>query len=44
MRQDSPLKYWKFSPNDAKVIDKFEKQLNDEAKSYRIIIQKIEVL
>lgn len=24
MRQDSPLKYWKFSPNDSKVIDKFE--------------------
>lgn len=24
LRQDSPLKYWKFSPNDAKVIDKFE--------------------
>lgn len=24
IRQDSPLKYWKFSPNDAKVIDKFE--------------------
>ncbi len=24
MRQDSPLKYWKFSPNDAKVIDKYE--------------------
>ena len=23
-RQDSPLKYWKFSPNDAQVIDKFE--------------------
>lgn len=23
-RQNSPLKYWKFSPNDAKVIDKFE--------------------
>ncbi len=24
MRQDSPLKYWKFSPNDAKVIDKWD--------------------
>lgn len=24
IRQNSPLKYWKFSPNDAKVIDKFE--------------------
>ena len=24
IRQESPLKYWKFSPNDAKVIDKFE--------------------
>jgi hypothetical protein len=24
LRQDSPLKYWKFSPNDAKVIDKYE--------------------
>ena len=24
LRQDSPLKYWKFSPNDAKVIDQFE--------------------
>jgi polyphosphate kinase 2 len=24
IRQDSPLKYWKFSPNDAKVIDKYE--------------------
>jgi polyphosphate kinase 2 len=24
LRQDSPLKYWKFSPNDAKVVDKFE--------------------
>lgn len=23
-RQESPLKYWKFSPNDAKVVDKFE--------------------
>lgn len=23
-RQDSPLKYWKFSENDSKVIDKFE--------------------
>jgi polyphosphate kinase 2 len=25
IRQESPLKYWKFSPNDAKVVDKFEK-------------------
>jgi len=24
MRQTSPLKYWKFSPNDAKVIDKWD--------------------
>jgi len=24
MRQKSPLKYWKFSPNDAKVLDKWE--------------------
>jgi polyphosphate kinase 2 len=24
LRQQSPLKYWKFSPNDAKVIDKWE--------------------
>jgi polyphosphate kinase 2 len=24
LRQASPLKYWKFSPNDAKVIDKWE--------------------
>lgn len=24
LRQESPLKYWKFSPNDAKVIDKWE--------------------
>jgi len=24
LRQDSRLKYWKFSPNDAKVIDQFE--------------------
>lgn len=24
IRQNSPLKYWKFSPNDAKVIDKYE--------------------
>src|SRR5574343_568675 len=24
LRQNSPLKYWKFSPNDAKVIDKFD--------------------
>jgi polyphosphate kinase 2 len=24
LRQESPLKYWKFSPNDAKVVDKFE--------------------
>jgi polyphosphate kinase 2 len=24
LRQQSPLKYWKFSPNDAKVLDKFE--------------------
>lgn len=24
LRQSSPLKYWKFSPNDAKVLDKFE--------------------
>jgi len=24
IRQESPLKYWKFSPNDAKVVDKFE--------------------
>jgi len=24
IRQASPLKYWKFSPNDAKVIDKYE--------------------
>jgi polyphosphate kinase 2 len=24
IRQKSPLKYWKFSPNDAKVIDKWE--------------------
>lgn len=24
LRQSSPLKYWKFSPNDAKVIDKWE--------------------
>lgn len=28
LRQNSPLKYWKFSPNDAKVIDKFE-QIGD---------------
>ena len=24
LRQKSPLKYWKFSPNDAKVVDKWE--------------------
>ena len=24
LRQQSPLKYWKFSPNDAKVVDKWE--------------------
>ena len=24
LRQKSPLKYWKFSPNDAKVLDKWE--------------------
>jgi polyphosphate kinase 2 len=24
LRQSSPLKYWKFSPNDAKVIDKWD--------------------
>jgi polyphosphate kinase 2 len=24
LRQQSPLKYWKFSPNDAKVLDKWE--------------------
>jgi polyphosphate kinase 2 len=24
MRQDHPLKYWKFSPNDAKVVDKWD--------------------
>ena len=24
LRQESPLKYWKFSPNDAKVIDKWD--------------------
>lgn len=24
LRQQSPLKYWKFSPNDAKVIDKWD--------------------
>jgi polyphosphate kinase 2 len=24
LRQDSPLKYWKFSPNDAKVIDMWD--------------------
>jgi polyphosphate kinase 2 len=24
LRQKSPLKYWKFSPNDAKVIDKWD--------------------
>lgn len=24
MRQKSPLKYWKFSPNDAKVVDKWD--------------------
>jgi len=24
IRQKSPLKYWKFSPNDAKVVDKWE--------------------
>jgi polyphosphate kinase 2 len=24
IRQSSPLKYWKFSPNDAKVIDKWD--------------------
>jgi polyphosphate kinase 2 len=24
IRQNSPLKYWKFSPNDAKVIDKWD--------------------
>lgn len=24
IRQKSPLKYWKFSPNDAKVLDKWE--------------------
>ena len=24
LRQSSPLKYWKFSPNDAKVLDKWE--------------------
>ena len=24
LRQESPLKYWKFSPNDAKVLDKWE--------------------
>ena len=24
LRQESPLKYWKFSPNDAKVVDQFE--------------------
>ena len=24
LRKSSPLKYWKFSPNDAKVIDKWE--------------------
>ena len=24
LRQASPLKYWKFSPNDAKVLDKWE--------------------
>ena len=24
LRQSSPLKYWKFSPNDAKVMDKWE--------------------
>lgn len=24
LRQQSPLKYWKFSPNDAKVVDKWD--------------------
>lgn len=24
LRQDSPLKYWKFSPNDAKVVDMWD--------------------
>lgn len=24
LRQESPLKYWKFSPNDAKVVDQFD--------------------
>jgi polyphosphate kinase 2 (PPK2 family) len=24
LRQKSPLKYWKFSPNDAKVVDKWD--------------------
>lgn len=24
LRQQSPIKYWKFSPNDAKVLDKWE--------------------
>jgi polyphosphate kinase 2 (PPK2 family) len=24
IRQKSPLKYWKFSPNDAKVVDKWD--------------------
>jgi polyphosphate kinase 2 (PPK2 family) len=24
IRQQSPLKYWKFSPNDAKVVDKWD--------------------
>jgi polyphosphate kinase 2 (PPK2 family) len=24
LRKSSPLKYWKFSPNDAKVIDKWD--------------------
>jgi len=24
LRKESPLKYWKFSPNDAKVLDKWE--------------------
>jgi polyphosphate kinase 2 len=24
-RQDSPIKYWKFSPNDMKIVDKYDK-------------------
>ena len=33
LRQQSPLKYWKFSPNDAKVVDKWDIVQKNNIKS-----------